>query len=68
MYKKIQSLEDLNKFYVKSDSIRDVEIDIYREKSLNDERKIVKLKRTRRTIGITSGVGGILLFILGTLI
>ena len=68
LLRKIGSLEDLNKLYVQSDSIKDSEIELYKEKSNKDERKITRLKKSRKLIGIGSGIGGILLFILGILI
>ena len=65
---KIQSLEELNTLYVKSDSIKTKEIEIYKEKVSSDEKVIKKLKSSRKKITGFSCVGGIVLFILGLIL
>lgn len=68
LYKKTKSLEDLTNLYVQSDSLKTRELDLYREKSKDDEQTIKRLKRSRKTIGIGAGIGGILLLTLGIFI
>ena len=65
---KTKSLLDLNDLYVQSDSLKTYEIDLYKEKSKDDERTIKRLKKSRKTIGISAGIGGALLLILGIFI
>ena len=60
----INSLEELNKFYVESDSIRTIQADLFKDKIASDERVIKKQKK----LIIGSSVGGILLFILGLIL
>lgn len=64
----IKSLKDLNEVYVQSDSLKSYEIDLYKEKSKDDERTIKRLKKSRKTISIGAGIGGVLLLILGIFI
>ena len=64
----ISSLEELNKIYLKSDSLQKIEIDLFKEKSANDEKIIKNLKSTQKKILIGSGVGGIVLFLLGIIL
>lgn len=60
----INSLEELNKLYIKSDSIQKVEIDTYKDKINSDLKKINKLKSTQNTlVGVS-----ILLFIIGLIL
>ena len=65
---KIKSLEDLNKLYVHSDSIKSSEVELYREKSIADEHEIKRLKKSRKAIGVGAGIGGTVLLILGIFI
>ena len=64
----INSLEELNRFYVESDSIKNNEIQIYQNEIYSNEKQIKKLKSSQKKITIGSSVGGILLFILGLLL
>ena len=64
----ISSLEELNKIYLKSDSLQQVEINLFKEKSANDEKIIKNLKSTQKKILIGSGLGGIVLFLLGIIL
>ena len=64
----IISLEDLNKLYIKTDSIRKIEISDYKERVESDEKRINKLKSAQKNLIIGSSIGGILLFILGLIL
>lgn len=64
----VKSLKELNDLCSQSDSLKSAEIDLYKEKSNADERKIKRLKKSRRLVGIGTGAGAVLLFILGILI
>lgn len=64
----IKSLEELNQLYLKSDSIRIKEMDLYKDKIASDEKEINKLKITNKKIIYGSSIGGIVLFILGILL
>lgn len=64
----ILSLEELNKFYVKTDSIRKIEVNTCKEKIVSDERQIQQLKSTQKKTILGASVGGIVLFILGLLL
>lgn len=54
--------------YVQSDSLKSYELSLYREKSKDDEHTIERLKKSRKTIAVSSGIGGVLLLILGIFI
>ena len=64
----ISSLEELNKIYLKSDSLQRIEINLFKEKSLNDEKTIKNLKSTQKKILVGSYVGGIVLLLLGIIL
>jgi len=64
----IASLEELNRLYSKSDSIQNVEIELYKDKVADDAKKIEKLKSAQKKTIIGSSIGGIVLFILGLLL
>lgn len=64
----INSLEELNQLYVKTDSLQKEEIKVYQEKVVSDEKKIQHLKSTQKKLVIGSSVGGIVLFILGLIL
>lgn len=64
----ITSLEELNQFYIKSDSLQREEINLYVKKVASDEKKIKQLKSTQKKVIIGSSIGGFLLFILGLII
>ena len=64
----ISSLESLNKLYLKSDSLQKIEINLFKEKSLNDEKIIKNLKSTQKKILIGSYVGGVVLLLLGIIL
>jgi len=65
---KIKSLEELNSLYVKSDSIKTEEINIYKEKVNSDAQIIKNLKSSRKKLIGGSFVGGIVLFIIGLIL
>ena len=62
------SLEELNQLYSKTDSLRIMEIQNYKEKVVSDEKKIQRLKSTQKKLILSSSVGGIVLFILGLIL
>ena len=64
----INSLEGLNKLYMKSDSIQKIEINSLKDRVVSDGVKIKKLKSTQKKTILGSSVGGILLFILGLIL
>ena len=64
----VLSLEELNRLYVQSDSIKNMEIEIYKDKSDSDDKTIKKLQASKKKTLIGSSVGGVLLFILGLLL
>ena len=61
----VVSLEELNQLYIKTDSLRNLEIKNYEMKVDSDAKKIKKYKSTQKKLIIGSSVGGIVLFILG---
>ena len=65
---KVQSLEELNSLYIKSDSIKSEEVNICKDKISSDAKTIKKLKSSRKKILGGSFVGGIVLFILGLIL
>lgn len=64
----INSLEELNQLYVKTDSIQKVEIRTYKNKVASDEKKIQRLKSAHKKTIIGYSVGGVILFILGLIL
>jgi len=64
----INSLEELNQLYVKTDSIQKVEIRTYKNKVASDEKKIQRLKSAQKKTIIGYSVGGVILFILGLIL
>ena len=64
----ISSLEELNKIYLKSDSLQRIEIDLFKEKVANDEKVIKNLKSTQKKILVGSYVGGVVLLLLGIIL
>ena len=50
---------------MESDSIRNKEINLYKDKVASDEKTIKRLKSIQKRTIIGSSVGGIVLFILG---
>lgn len=62
------SLEELNRLYSESDSLKDEEIKIYKEKVVSSDKEIQHLKSSRKNIIKGSCVGGIVLFILGLIL
>ena len=64
----VASLEKLNQLYVKTDSIQKIELNLYKERVVSDEKKIQRLKSTQKKLIYGSSVGGIVLFILGLLL
>ena len=64
----ISSLEELNKLYIKSDSIQRIEIKTYENKVANDAKQIQQLKSTQKKTILGASVGGIVLFIIGLLL
>jgi len=64
----IKSLTELNQLYVKTDSIKNKELNVYKEKVAVDDKLIQQLKSTQKKTLLGTSVGGILLFILGLLL
>lgn len=64
----IFSLEELNSLHLKTDSIKNKELTIYKEKVISDEKTIKKLKSDKKKIIFGSSIGGTILFIIGILL
>ena len=64
----INSLEELNQLYVKTDSIQKIEINDFKNRVASDAKKIQQMKSTQKKLIFGSSVGGIVLFILGLLL
>ena len=64
----IASLEELNKLYIRTDSIQNVELSIYEDKVSSDEKTIQKLKSTQKKTVLGASVSGIILFIIGLIL
>ena len=64
----INSLEELNQLYIKTDSIQKIEINTFKEKVASDEKQIQRLKSTQKKTIFGASVGGIVLFILGLIL
>ena len=64
----IVSLEELNKLYVKTDSIRKIEVTDLKNRVESDDKKIQRLKSTQKKTILGASVGGIVLFILGLIL
>lgn len=64
----IKSLEELNSFYVKQDSLRLEQINLYKSAYENSDKQYLKLQRQYKTYRTVSIVEGIALFCLGILI
>ena len=62
------SLEELNQLYSESDSLKNEEIKVYKEKVVSNDKEIQHLKSSRKNIIKGSCVGGIVLFILGLIL
>ena len=66
--KQVNSLQELNELYIKSDSIRKKEISLYQEKVFLDEKQIKQLKKNQKNLIIGSSIGGVLLFFIGLIL
>lgn len=64
----IKSLEELNKLYIKTDSIQKIEIESYNNEVIKNSKQINKLKNNQKRTIIGASIGGILLFILGLIL
>lgn len=64
----IQSLENLNKLYVTSDSLQRIKIENYKIQVSTNEQTIQKLKSTQKKSLVGFSVGGIVLFIIGLIL
>lgn len=64
----ILSLKELNNLYIKSDSIKQSEIDLYKDEVNSCEKKIQKLKSSNRKTILGASISGILLFIIGLIL
>lgn len=64
----IFSLEELNNLYIKTDSIKNEELSLYKDKVIVDEKTINKLKSDKKKIIFGSSIGGIILLIIGILL
>lgn len=65
---KITSLEKLNSIYESKDSLRNTEINLYKEELISKNEKISKLKSSQKKILGGSLVGGIVLFLIGLIL
>ena len=66
--KQIVSLEELNELYVKTDSIRKIEVTDLKNRVESDDKKIQRLKSAQKKTILGASVGGIVLFILGLIL
>ena len=64
----ILSLKELNNLYIKSDSIKQSEINLYKDEVNSCEKKIQKLKTSNRKTILGASISGILLFIIGLIL
>lgn len=64
----ILSLKELNNLYIKSDSIKQLEINLYKDEVNSCEKKIQKLKSSNRKTILGASISGILLFIIGLIL
>ena len=65
---KISALEQLNKSYEKSDSIKNIEINMCKERIKSDAEKISNLETFKKKAIQGFSAGGIVLFLLGLII
>ena len=66
--KQINSLEELNGLYIKTDSIKTIEITDLKNRVESDNKKIQRLKSTQKKTIFGASVGGVILFILGLIL
>lgn len=64
----ILSLKELNNLYIKSDSIKQSKINLYKDEVNSCEKKIQKLKSSNRKTILGASISGILLFIIGLIL
>ena len=64
----ISSLKELNNLYIKSDSIKQLEINLYKDEINSCEKKIQKLKTSNKKTVLGASISGILLFIIGLIL
>ena len=64
----ISSLKELNNLYIKSDSIKQLEINLYKDEVNSCEKKIQKLKTSNKKTVLGASISGILLFIIGLIL
>ena len=64
----ILSLKELNNLYIKSDSIKQLEINLYKDEINSCEKKIQKLKTSNKKTVLGASISGILLFIIGLIL
>ena len=64
----ILSLKELNNLYIKSDSIKQSEINLYKDKVNSCEKQIQKLKTSNKKTVLGASISGILLFIIGLIL
>jgi len=64
----ILSLKELNNLYIKSDSIKQSEINLYKDEVNSCEKKIQKLKTSNKKTVLGASISGILLFIIGLIL
>jgi hypothetical protein len=64
----ILSLKELNNLYIKSDSIKQSEINLYKDEVNSCEKKIQKLKSSNRKTVLGASISGLLLFIIGLIL
>jgi len=64
----INSLEELNGLYIKTDSIKTIEITDLKNRVESDNKKIQRLKSAQKKTIFGASVGGVILFILGLIL
>ena len=64
----INSLEELNQLYVKTDSIKNIEIDNLKDRVASDANKIQRMKSAHKKTILGFSVGSVCLFILGLIL
>lgn len=68
LWQKINSLEELNFLYLKSDSLQKQALGEYENEIISNEAQIKKLKSTQKKTIWGASIGGIVLFIIGLLL
>lgn len=64
----IRSLEEINSLCMYADSLHQLELGIYREELISNDKEIQKLKSDKKNIIFGTSLGSIFLFILGLIL